>query len=119
MSTIEDIQAMIDEICDTDRGFGVSTTVRVVSEGAMNSATGVRAEATADGTVSAVRHDRRMEHGQNDVQAVMYTVRVSQVAALRRGDRIVEGAVTYYVHRVDRVAMDQVWEAHCRTVRPQ
>lgn len=121
MSTTEDIQAMMDEICDAGAGFGVSTTVRVVSEGAMNAATGVRGEATADGSVSAVRHDRRMQiggRGQPDTQFVMFTIRVSEAAVIRRGDRIVDGSIEYFVHKVDRVAMDKVWECWCQTVKP-
>lgn len=104
---------------DIEATFGASITVRVISEGTFTASTGTRVEGVTDSTVLAWRSARRGERSADaEVTAVEYRIRVSQLATLRRGFKIVDGAQTFWVHRAEKEVNDLLWVAYCRSVKP-
>lgn len=87
-----------------DGAFGVSVTyVAVTDRGAINTATGARAEVTATSTITVVRgrSTNTPQASGRPIEEVTYSIAADQIATPKVGDRITDTGRTLVVVRVE------------------
>lgn len=118
MAWDDEVAAAMVQVFDKEAGVGTSVTLRQVTAGAFNSATGVRATTTSDTTVGALRGPsttRVTDASGRLTETRRYSMKVAELSGVtpRADDKVIDGGVTWMVMAVSRSAEGAVWELDC------
>lgn len=115
-----EFEGMLDDVHDT---FGETCEVRLITPGAFNTTTGIRASTTATVSLSAVRSPERIQPGSGgspDVRFVDFRVKASDLQAdgIKGGDQIVDAdSQLWHIFAVDLEVNGLQVVVRCRNVQ--
>lgn len=110
------LSGMADMLTRCRDAFGRSVTVRRVTAGALNAATGVRATTTLAETITAIQGQREMQvdGGVPAVETTYQLVAADLSFEPSVGDEVVDGAATRRVYKLERSVDGKAITLFCR-----